>query len=596
LSRLPAFLVAFLATSLAMADEPAPNKLLADFFERGYQWFLLQQPEYATFLGDERYNDRLADVSAEAVAVRKAHAREVLAEARSFDAKSLNTQDRISREILVDGLRRDVAFNELYGDLPFGAGQDSWLPIGTQHGPHFLLAVLARSAPFRNGKDYENWLKRLDAIPRQLSQVTAQLEAGIRSGWMPPCEAMLPVPGQLEAFAAGSPEAHPLFAPFLAFPDAIPEAERKRLAAAGTAAIRERVQPAYAKLKAYYDSRYLPACSAELGASTLPGGKAYYALIVMEATTTTLTPEEIHEIGKREVKRIRIEMDKAIAATGHKGTFEEFVAFIRTDKRFYFTTPEQMLAHYSELAKRVDAGLPKLFAVLPRLTFGIRPMDAFAGNNAEHYLAGALDGSRAGFFEVNTNNPATRPIYEFENTLLHEASPGHHLQTARAQELQGLPTFRRVDGNTAYIEGWALYAESLGPELGFYTDPYSRFGALSWEMVRACRLVLDTGLHRYGWKRDEAIKYLAEQSAINVDFAATEIDRYILNPGQALGYKIGELHIKRLRAKAEQALGDKFSIRHFHNAILDDGPLPLTLLEARIDEWIAAERLRAGRS
>ena len=596
MSRLLASILALFACSSAMAEEPAANKALADFFEREYQWTLLQQPERATFLGDARYNNRLSDRSARAIALRKAHRRLSLAEAEGFDSGRLNTQDRISREIFLDANRVSVEYDRIYGDLPFGADPDDWLPISTQGGPHVMLAILARAAPFRDARDYDNWLARLDALPRLLEQVNAQLEAGIKSGWVPPREAMLPVPGQLEAFAAGSPEAHPLFVPFLAFPDAIPEAERKRLAAEGAGAIRERVQPAFAKLKSFYETRYLPACRAELGASSLPGGRAYYALTVKDNTTTTLTPEEIHEIGKREVKRIRIEMDKAIAATGHKGSFEEFLAFIRTDKRFYFTTPEQMLAHYSELAKRVDAGLPKLFAVLPRLTFGIRPMDAFVGDNAEHYLEGALDGSRAGFFEVNTNNPATRPIYEFENTLLHEASPGHHLQTARAQELQGLPNFRRVGGNTAYVEGWALYAESLGPELGFYTDPYSRFGALSWEMVRACRLVLDPGLHRYGWKRDAAIRYLTGYSGINVDFAATEIDRYILNPGQALGYKIGELHIKRLRAKAEQSLGDKFSLRHFHNAVLDDGALPLTVLEARIDEWIAAERLRAGRS
>ncbi len=596
MSRILASLFALLACSFAFAEMPAPDKALADFFEREYQWTLLQSPEYATLLGDERYNDRITDRSAEAIASRKAHTLRALAEIEAFDPGGLNVQDRISRAIFLDGARRDVAFDHIYGKLPFGAGPDNWLPVGTQSGPQVDLAQLAKAAPFRNAGDYENWLKRLDAMPRLLAQVTLLLEAGIASGWLPPREAVIRVPGQLAAFSSGDPAASPLFAPFLAFPERMPEAQRKRLAAEGAAIIRDRVQPAFAKLMAFYETHYLPACRAELGASTLPGGKAYYALIVAAGTTTTLTPEEIHEIGKREVARIAIEMDKVIAATGHKGSFEEFLAFIRTDPRFYFAKPEQMLAHYSELAKRVDAGLPKLFAVLPRLPFGIRAMDAFVGDNAEHYIPGALDGSRAGFFEVNTNNPATRPIYEFESTLLHETSPGHHLQIARAQELQGLPTFRRVGGNIAYNEGWALYAESLGPDLGFYTDPYSHFGALSWEMVRACRLVLDTGLHRYGWKRDAAIKYLAQQSGINVDFAATEIDRYILDPGQALGYKIGELHIKRLRARAERALGDKFSLRHFHNAVLDDGALPLTVLEARIDEWIAAERLRAGRS
>jgi uncharacterized protein (DUF885 family) len=595
MSRYFAFLFALLVNFSAAAEAP-PDKALADFFEREYQWTLRQQPETATLLGDVRYNDRLIDRSARAIAARKAHSLEALAEIEAFDPGRLNVQDRVSREIFLDGARRDVEFDRIYGKFPFGSGPDDWLRLGTQSGPQVDLARLARAAPFRAARDYEDWLKRLDAVPRLLAEVTALLEAGIDSGWLPPREAVLRVPGQIAVFASGAPEASPLFAPFLAFPERMPEADRKRLAAEGATALRERVQPAFAKLGEFYLARYLPACRAELGASTLPGGRAYYALIVRAGTTTTLTPEEIHEIGKREVARIATEIDKVIAATGHKGSFAEFLAYLRTDKRFYYTRPEQMLAHYSELAKRVDAGLPNLFAALPRLPFGIRAMDAFVGDNAEHYVPGALDGSRAGFFEVNTNNPATRPIYEFENTLLHEAAPGHHLQIARAQELQGLPTFRRIGGNTAYVEGWALYAESLGPELGFYADPYSLFGALSWEMVRACRLVLDTGLHRYGWKRDAAIKYLADKSGINVDLAETEIDRYILDPGQALGYKIGELHIKRLRAKAEAALGDKFSIRRFHNAVLDDGALPLTVLEARIDEWIAVERLRAGRS
>jgi uncharacterized protein (DUF885 family) len=285
-------------------------------------------------------------------------------------------------------------------------------------------------------------------------------------------------------------------------------------------------------------------------------------------------------------------MDKVIASTGFKGSFAEFVQSIKGDPRFFHTSAEGMLMHYRDIAKRADAELPKLFAVLPRLPYGIRPMEAYEGDNAEHYTPGALDGSRAGFFEANANNLSRRSKYDMEAILLHEAVPGHHLQTARAQELQGLPEFRRTAWYTAYGEGWALYAESLGNEMGMYRDPYTKFGQLSAEMWRACRLVVDTGLHAFGWTRDQSMRYLADNAGIAESAAIAETDRYILNPGQALGYKIGELKIKALRVKAQQALGDKFDVRRFHNAVLDDGALPLTLLEARIDDWIEGEKAR----
>ncbi len=309
-------------------------------------------------------------------------------------------------------------------------------------------------------------------------------------------------------------------------------------------------------------------------------------------TTTDLTAEQVHAIGLAEVVRIRAEMDKVIASTGFKGSFAEFVQSAKTDPRFFHTSAEDMLMHYRDIAKRADAELPKLFAELPRLPYGIRPMEAYEGDNAEHYTRGALDGSRAGYFEANTNNLARRAKYEMEAVLLHETVPGHHLQTSRQQELDGLPQFRRTAWYTAYGEGWALYAESLGNEMGMYRDPYSRFGQLSAEMWRACRLVVDTGLHAFDWTRERSIRYLVDNAGIQESAAIAETDRYILNPGQALGYKIGELKIKALRAKAAQALGDKFDLRRFHNAVLDDGALPLTLLETRIDEWIALEKAK----
>jgi uncharacterized protein (DUF885 family) len=285
-------------------------------------------------------------------------------------------------------------------------------------------------------------------------------------------------------------------------------------------------------------------------------------------------------------------MDKVIESTGFKGTFAEFVQSIKRDPKFFHTSADGMLMHYRDIAKRADAALPALFAELPRVPYGIRPMEAYEGDNAEHYTRGALDGSRAGYFEANTNNLQRRAKYEMEAVLLHETVPGHHLQIARAQELKGLPQFRRSAWYTAYGEGWALYAESLGNEMGMYGDPYSKFGQLSIEMWRACRLVIDTGLHAFGWTRDQAIRYLVDNAGIAESAAIAETDRYILNPGQALGYKIGELRIKALRAKAQTALGDRFDIRRFHNALLDDGAMPLTLLETRIDEWIETEKTK----
>ena len=307
-------------------------------------------------------------------------------------------------------------------------------------------------------------------------------------------------------------------------------------------------------------------------------------------TTTALEAGEVHRIGLAEVERIRAEMDKVIAATGFQGSFAAFLEFLHKDKRFFFSRPEERLRAYRDIAKRADAELPKLFAELPRMPYGIRAMEEFEGDNSDYYSGPALDGSRAGFFSANVNKLENRPSWEMEATLLHEAVPGHHLQIARAMELQGLPRFRRAGGFTAYQEGWALYAESLGFDMGFYKDPYQHFGRLVLEQLRAVRLVIDTGIHAKGWTREQSIRYFIDNGAGGADYAAAEVDRYIVLPGQALAYKIGELRIHALRKRAEQALGPRFDLRRFHNAVLDDGALPLTVLEARIDEWIRLEK------
>ncbi|HEX4942725.1 MAG TPA: DUF885 domain-containing protein, partial [Usitatibacteraceae bacterium] len=569
------------------APEPALHALFEREFLRGQEEF----PEFATMIGNPAFNDRLHDGSPEAVARRKAHVKAVLADLGRFDPKRLSTQDRISLEMMKDSLRRRDELNALFGDLPFGAGRgDGWMQVSPSSGPQVILPMLARAAPFRDARDYENYLKRLEAVPRVLAESRVVMEAGIESGWMPPRAAMSQVPGQLAVFSGGDATATPLYAPFRQFPAAVAAQDRARLAEAARITLAQRVQPAFAAFRRFVEEEYLPACRDDLAASTLPAGAAYYRMMIATMTTTDLDAAQIHEIGKREVVRIRAEMDRVIASTGFKGSFAAFVQSIKTNPRSYHTSAHSMLEHYRDIAKRADAELPRFFAELPRLPYGIRPMPAYLGDNAEHYTPGALDGSRAGFFEANTNNLSRRARHDMEAVLLHEAVPGHHLQTARAQELKGLPSFRRASFYVAYGEGWALYAESLGEEMGLYADPLSKFGRLSMEMWRACRLVVDTGLHAFGWTREQSIRYLADTSGIDESAAIAEVDRYILDPGQALGYKIGELRIKALRAKAQQALGERFDLRRFHNAVLDDGALPLNLLDARIDEWIAREK------
>jgi len=583
-----------LATPAHATPQPRPDdRALHALFDREYQRDLRLHPEGATFNGDDRYNDRLTDLSFPAIAAEKAHTLALMRELKAIPETRLNTQDRISRALMLDGLRLQAEADALYGPLPFN-GLHGWSQVGPNNGPQYFLAGLVKATPFRNVRDYENYLKRLALVPHSLEQLTAILREGMRSGWMPPSEVMAHVPEQFDPFLGSDLAANPLWMPFTKFPEQVPEAERARLAAAGREAIAARVTPAFVRMKAFVEHDYIPASRRSLAASDLPAGQRYYALAVEDQTTTSMTPEQVHELGLSEVKRIGDAMDALVAQQGFKGTRREYMEMLKADPKNYFTGGEDMLRAYRDIAKRVDAELPALFATLPRLPYGIRAMEAFEGDNAEHYTPGALDGSRAGWFEANVNHLSTRPIYEMEDTFLHEAVPGHHLQNARAQEIPGLPEFRRTGWYVAYGEGWALYAESLGPALGMYTDPKQRMGSYSWEMVRACRLVVDTGLHAMHWTRPQAIEYMVDNAGISREFAASEVDRYVVQPGQALGYKIGELKIKALRAKAEAALKARFDIRRFHNAVLDDGPVPLSLLERRIDEWIAAEKLRTA--
>ena len=571
----------------ALSDSPAARARA--LFDAYWQWTLLEYPEIATSLGDHRYDDRLADQSAAAVERRRAARVDFLDRTLKIDVESLAPADRISLRVMRYQLEQAVALDKICAPLSCAVG-DFWSPVTQFYGPQFSLPQLVLATRFATVQDYEAYLKRLDALPTQIDQLISRMETGMNLGWMPAKIAIARVPSQLDAQLGPNPSQSPEYKPFLSFPADIAPPDRERLAATGQRIIKEKVVPAFRHLREFYETRYLPTAANSIAASALPPGPSYYDARLTTYTTTRLSAKEIHELGLAEVARIGKEMDATAAAAGFKGTRLEFQKWLNTNPRFFYASAEEMLAGYRDIAKRADAQLPRLFAELPRLPYGVRAMRPEEGDNAEHYTRGAADGSRAGYFEANVNSLATRPKWHMETLLLHEAVPGHHLQIARAQEMKDLPDFRRNGFFVAYSEGWALYAESLGYEMGFYADPYAKFGNLAAEMHRAARLVVDTGIHAFGWTRGQAIAYLEDNAGLTHEFAIAEVDRYIVLPGQATAYKIGELKIKALRAKAQAELGDRFDLRRFHNALIDNGAVPLDVLDDLINEWIAAER------
>lgn len=584
--RNAAFLTFIMLTTAALAQafssSEAAMKLHALFAE-DWQRGLEQYPEGATLLGDNRFNDRLTDFLFEAIERRKGHERAMLDRVQKIDRSQLTGQDVISYDLFL----LDKKLNVEGQRFPV-----EYMPIDQMNGVQISFGQLAGSTPFRNAKDYENYLARLAAFPKQIDQLIALMKRGLETKWVPPAVPLRSVPAQIEGQIADDPTKSPLFNPFARFPQDVSKAERARLTESGRRVINESLTPALKKLAAFFKETYLPACRQNIGATSLPGGQAFYQYAVRRHTTTSLTAKEIHEIGKREVARIRKEMEAIVQQMGFKGSFHHFLTFLRTDPRFYYTTPEDLVAGYSYIAKLADGRLPELFTELPRTPYGVRVIPDYEApaQTTAYYQPGAADGSRAGLFMINTYKLNTRPKYEMEALTLHESVPGHHLQIARAQELKGLPDFRRNAGYTAYVEGWGLYAESLGSEMGFYGDPYSKFGQLTYEMWRACRLVVDTGMHSLGWSRQQAIDFMKENTAKTENDIVVEVDRYIVWPGQALAYKMGELKIKELRAKAKRELAERFNVRRFHNAVLDSGALPLDLLETRVNEWIAEQK------
>ncbi len=570
-------LATVLLMSTASAQQP-PTEQLNDLYAAEWETTLREAPTFASHLGDLRYNDRWTDVSLPAIQRRHAHQRDVLTKLAAVDPSGLSPQDRLNYLLFKHQTQTDIE------EFPF----HWWLvPLNQREGIQDENS-LADSLRFKTVKDYDDWIARLVAFPAYMDQTIALMRRGIEEKIVQPKIVMRRVPDQIKRQIVEKPEESLYYKPLKTFPDDIPAAEQERLKTAAAKAIAEGVVPAYRKFHAFFTQEYLPACFDEVGAWQLPRGEEFYALRCRVFTTTKLTPDEIHAIGLKEVARIRAEMEEIQRKVEFKGTFQQFLESLRTDKRHYYETPEELMEGYLALCKRVDPELPKLFRKLPRIPYGLEPIPQHMApdTTAAYYRPPAADGSRAGTYFVNLYRPEMRPKYEMEALSLHEAVPGHHLQIALATELEGVPEFRKFTGFTAYVEGWALYAERLGEDLGCYRDPYSKFGQLTYEMWRAVRLVVDTGMHHKRWTRQQAIDFFKENTAKTELDITNEVDRYIAWPGQALAYKIGELKIRELRANAEKRLGDKFDIREFHDVILRNGAVPLDVLEQVVEEWV----------
>lgn len=563
------------------ASERSATAHFRAFLDGEWEWAMREFPDWATSVGDLRYNDRWTDNSEAAVLARQLHERDVLARLEAMDRAALPPEERLNYDLYLRNAKDSVEGQRFPGEM---------MPISQMGGVHQDIADTAQWVPRARVKDLEDFIARLNSVPFVVDNAIEWMRKGLAAGITPPRAVLGNVGDAIRSQAVDSAEDSPIFqAVFTDFAESIPASEHARLRAAGAAAIDGKVLPAYRKLLDFWTSEYYPNTRETIGLSALPDGAAWYAHDVRRQTTTDLTPEEIHTIGLREVARIRSEMEALKASTGFTGSLAEFFEFLRTDPQFFHTSAEDLLKGYRDIAKRADAELPKLFRTLPRLPYGVLPVPAYSEKTqtTAYYLPGSLAAGRPGYFFANTYNLPARPKWEMEALTLHEAVPGHHFQIAIAQEQGDLPRFRQHGHYTAFVEGWGLYAESLGESMGFYRDPYSRFGQLTYEMWRSIRLVVDTGIHAKGWTRAQAIAFFAENSSKTPHDIQVEVDRYIVWPGQALAYKIGLLKLKELRALAERELGERFDLRDFHDMLLVGGPLPLDVLQARAERWIA---------
>lgn len=564
----------------ASAEPAAGIEALHALFDRHWERSMAENPTWASNLGDRRYDDRWPDLSPAAIAASHAADRAALEELGRIDWASLPPAEQLDHDLFARMLR-DRIDAQRFKPWVYALNMRD----GIQN-EHELLETLA----FRSPSDWDNWLARLRAFGRYMDQTIGLLEEGAREGRTHPRVIMERVPAQVRRQRVADPVDSPFYAPFRRLPDSMPEAERARFEAEARAAVKDVVIPAYERLERFLVERYLPASRDTVGIWDTPDGRAFYANRAAHFTTTALTPEEIHEIGLAEVRRIRGEMERIVRQVGFEGSLREFMADLRTNPRFYYRTSDELFQAYLVAAKRIDPLLAPLFRTLPRTPYGLRPipMSSAPDTTTAYYMPPSRDGQRPGYYYVNLYRPEQRPKYEIPVLSVHEAVPGHHLQIALAQELPEAPMFRRFAGFTAFVEGWGLYSESLGEEMGLYEDPYDRFGYLTYEMWRAVRLVVDTGMHHKGWSRDQAIEFFSDNAAKTELDIVNEVDRYIGWPGQALAYKVGQLRIRALRSEAERELGEAFDIRDFHDVVLGAGALPLDILDARVRAWVAA--------
>jgi uncharacterized protein (DUF885 family) len=533
--------------------------------------------------GDEAAKSLLPTVTPEADAARAAWLKSLQARLTAIQPEGLDDEGRLNRQMLlhlIDERLQVLAFDEARA------------PFSSDGGFHTTIGYIASRTKLDDGADAAAWTVRLGMLKTFYADNIANARRGVRDGFVQPRSTAEQVLARARQQADAPIAGDPLLVPFDTLPSSMPAAERADLRAAGEQMLRDVVRPAQLDFVRFLETEYLPAARKSLAARSLPNGEAYYRWLVKRHTTTDLSPDEVHLLGAKEVKRIRAEMDAVMAETGFKGDFPAFLVMLRSDPRFYAKSRQELLEKASEIAKRIDDQLPRWFLTLPRLTYGVRPVPADIEETytTGRYFQGSPRLGIAGGYMVNTSKLDQRGLYELPSLTLHEAAPGHHLQIALSQELEGVPAFRRNAGVTAFTEGWGLYSEKLGGEMGIYRDPYERFGRLSYEMWRACRLVADTGIHWKGWSGDQAKECFLKNSALSPLNIDVEVARYISWPGQALAYKIGELKIIELRERARSLLGDRFDIRRFHDAVLLAGPLPLDLLEARIDAWIASEK------
>ena len=559
------------------------EQLLADDWE----FTIRENPEFATSVGDRRFNAQLASVTAADAERRAAQQREFLDRLSRIDRNALTPEEQVSYDIYKRLTENDIAGFEF---------RDYLMPITNREGFHTGFPQLGDEVPLATTEDYENYIARLRAFREYTRQHIELMRQGLKEGLVLPRVVLTGVEETIQPHIVTDPTASLLWKPFSEFPASVPEADRARLAAAGREAIQTSVAPAYQEFLDFMTKEYVPGARETLGASELPNGRDYYAHRVRMFTTLDVTPDQVHQTGLAEVARIRAEMEQVMREAGFTGSFADFLTYLRTEPRFYVETPEELLETTALVLKRMDGELPKLFGRLPRMPYGIKPIPDYIAprTTTAYYSRPAGDGTRSGTYWVNTYDLKSRPLYEIEALSLHEAVPGHHLQIALQQELEEIPNFRRYSGFTAFTEGWALYAERLGLETGFYTDPYSNFGRLIYEMWRASRLVVDTGIHDKGWTRQQAIDFMAANTGLTLLNITNEVDRYIAWPGQALAYKTGELKIRELRAEAERELGSRFDVREFHDVVLGSGAIPLTVLEANVRRYIAEAKSRTS--